>query len=61
MYGPSETINHNNITTTRASSLPIKQAFSFNGNEQGAIVEPFINSAEETAYEFLVKNKSIIP
>ncbi|CAB4496328.1 unnamed protein product [Rhizophagus irregularis] len=61
VYGPSETINHNNITTTRASSPPINQAFSFNENEQGAIVEPFINSAEETAYEFLVKNESIIP
>lgn len=53
--------NNNNTRNTRGTSPLVQETFSFNENEQGAIVEPFINLAEKAAYDFLVKNESIIP
>ncbi|CAG8614531.1 4877_t:CDS:2, partial [Racocetra fulgida] len=47
--------------TTRESSPEVQQNFSFTKNEQGAVIEPFVNLAEKAIYEFLVKNKSVIP
>ncbi|CAG8516782.1 16554_t:CDS:2 [Acaulospora colombiana] len=54
------TNNRTNNTTTRDSSS-IEQSFSFTEKEQGVIIEPFINLAERTVYDFLVNNEDIIP
>ncbi|CAG8786009.1 5667_t:CDS:1, partial [Cetraspora pellucida] len=61
VYGQCGTVNNNNIRTGREPSPEITQNFSFAEDEQGAVVEPFINLAEKAIYEFLVKHESIIP
>ncbi|RHZ74076.1 hypothetical protein Glove_227g103 [Diversispora epigaea] len=61
VYGPCGTVNNHNTRTTRESSPAVKQNFSFTENEQGSVVEPFVNLAEKAIYRFLVNNESIIP
>nr|CAG8639632.1 505_t:CDS:2 [Entrophospora candida] len=60
--GPYGTINNHNTRTTHTpgSSPEVKQNFSFTENEQGAVIEPFVNLAEKAIYKFLVNNESII-
>ncbi|KAG9306814.1 hypothetical protein G9A89_005715 [Geosiphon pyriformis] len=47
--------------TTSKVTEGVKQNFSFTENEQGAVIEPFVNHSEKTICEFLVKNESAIP
>ncbi|CAG8706412.1 5506_t:CDS:2, partial [Cetraspora pellucida] len=61
VYGPCGTVNNHSTRTTRESSPEVQQNFSFTENEQGAVIEPFVNLAEKAIYEFLVKNESVIP
>ncbi|CAG8826171.1 44462_t:CDS:2 [Gigaspora margarita] len=61
--GQHVTITHNykENRTVRDSSPSVLQSFSFTENEQGAVIEPFVNLVEKAIYEFLVKNESTIP
>ncbi|CAG8744735.1 9617_t:CDS:2, partial [Racocetra fulgida] len=61
--GQHVTITHNykDNRTVRDSSPSVLQSFSFTENEQGAVIEPFVNLVEKAIYEFLVKNESTIP
>jgi hypothetical protein len=76
IIGPQETSNEdkNNNVKTRVSSPPmvkqktcvsspppVNQTFSFANDEQGAIVEPFINCVEKALRKFIIDNKHIIP
>ncbi|CAG8740669.1 1331_t:CDS:1, partial [Cetraspora pellucida] len=57
VYGPCGTVNNHSTRTIRESSPEVQQNFSFTENEQGAVIEPFVNLAEKAIYEFLVKNE----
>ncbi|RIB16339.1 hypothetical protein C2G38_2038659 [Gigaspora rosea] len=61
--GQHVTITHNykDNRTVRDSSPSVSQSFSFTENEQGAVIEPFINLVEKVIYEFLITNESTIP
>ncbi|RUP36315.1 hypothetical protein BC936DRAFT_138472, partial [Jimgerdemannia flammicorona] len=59
-FGPGAVVN--NYTNGRVSSSPpSEQAFSLSGEEQRAIVEPFLILVEKALHQFLVDNESCIP
>ncbi|CAI2179205.1 9990_t:CDS:2, partial [Funneliformis geosporum] len=60
---PQESGNrdNSNVKTCDFSPPPVKQTFSFANNEQGAIIEPYINFVEKALYKFLIDNEHIIP